>query len=279
MDRIKQSDRLAIRVNAENTMQLPDDIAKILSGPHRETHYYLVMMLEGEDNQRIDMKDYTVSPGQILFVLPNQIHWSGRHSPGSRFFNIVFDENCLALLPHTHKFLFNPLHNPLISLPHEAVVRLRSIFSNLSGLLKKQGNTETVLAYLNVLLTECNSFYFHGYHYNMIQDHRFDVYIQFQQYVERELGRVSEITLIAEKLAISVNSLYQIVKQYAGLSPKQFIINRLMLEAQRKLYNGNHSTKAIAYELGFSDPDYFARLFKKNLGKKISQFISEMTDL
>ncbi|RFZ91180.1 AraC family transcriptional regulator [Mucilaginibacter conchicola] len=114
----------------------------------------------------------------------------------------------------------------------------------MSDLLKKQGNTETVLAYLNVLLTECNSIYFHGYQHSVVQDHRFDVYIQFQQYVERELGRVPEITLIAEKLAVSVNSLYQIVKQYAGLSPKQFIINRLMLEARRKLYNGNHSTKS-----------------------------------
>jgi AraC-like DNA-binding protein len=57
------------------------------------------------------------------------------------------------------------------------------------------------------------------------------------------------------------------------------MINRLMVEAQRKLYYSETTAKELAYELGFSDPGYFSRLFKKSTGKSITQFVKEMQDL
>ena len=46
-----------------------------------------------------------------------------------------------------------------------------------------------------------------------------------------------------------------------------------MIEAQRKLRYSNLSVKELAYELGFNDPDYFSRLFKKSTGKSVSDFL------
>ncbi len=63
------------------------------------------------------------------------------------------------------------------------------------------------------------------------------------------------------------------------MSPKDFITNRLITEAQRKLYYSKLSVKELAYELGFNDPDYFSRLFKKSTGKSISEFLVKQQDL
>jgi AraC family transcriptional activator of pobA len=46
-----------------------------------------------------------------------------------------------------------------------------------------------------------------------------------------------------------------------------------MMEAQRKLLYSNLSVKELAYELGFNDPDYFSRLFKKSTGESVSDFL------
>jgi AraC family transcriptional activator of pobA len=52
-----------------------------------------------------------------------------------------------------------------------------------------------------------------------------------------------------------------------------------MLEAQRKLFYSETSVKELAYALGFSDPDYFSKIFKKNTGKSVTQFVESIQDL
>lgn len=99
-------------------------------------------------------------------------------------------------------------------------------------------------------------------------------YISFKLFVENNLTDSLTIQSIAKKLTLNTNSLYNIVKNYSGLSPKEFITNRLILEAKRLLYYSESSSiKELAYGLGFNDPEYFSRLFKKVTGKTITMFI------
>lgn len=85
--------------------------------------------------------------------------------------------------------------------------------------------------------------------------------------VETHLTEQPPVHAIADKLALTTNSLYRIVKEYAGVSPKDFVTSRLILEAQRKLLYSTLSVKELAYELGFNDPDYFPD-FSKNVREK-----------
>ncbi len=51
-----------------------------------------------------------------------------------------------------------------------------------------------------------------------------------------------------------------------------------MLEAKRRLYySEDPSIKELAYELGFNDPEYFSRLFKKETGKTIATFVQDLS--
>ena len=136
-----------------------------------------------------------------------------------------------------------------------------------------------ILANLNTLLTEFNLSYFKNSKKDISTKSSLSKFIQFKLIVESEFAEQNSIHSIAGKLAITTNSLYNAVKIYSGLSPKEFITNRLILEAQRKLYYSETSVKELAYELGFSDPDYFSKLFKKNTGKSISEFVKGIQDL
>lgn len=84
---------------------------------------------------------------------------------------------------------------------------------------------------------------------------------------------------IADELAMTPNTLYGLVKEISGLSPKEWMTTRLMQEAQRKLRYASPSVKELAYELGFNDPAYFPRLFKKKTGKNISDFLTDQHNL
>ena len=58
----------------------------------------------------------------------------------------------------------------------------------------------------------------------------------------------------------------------------QFLRYRLILEAKRRLYYAEStSIKELSYDLGFNDPEYFSRLFKKQTGKTISSFLQDLS--
>jgi len=69
-------------------------------------------------------------------------------------------------------------------------------------------------------------------------------------------------------LAYGLLSLNNICKEYTGLTVFMLVQERLAIEAERLLVGTRLSAKQVAYELGFCDPAYFCRFFKKMRGKR-----------
>ncbi len=66
--------------------------------------------------------------------------------------------------------------------------------------------------------------------------------------------------------------LNEISKRLSGITAGEHIRNRVILEAQRYLYNTDLTAKEIAYKLGFEDLHYFSRFFKKYTQQTPSKF-------
>jgi AraC family transcriptional activator of pobA len=280
-DQIKHHDKLSITVNENCKISLPKDVLEKLLRPHKLAHYCFVFLDEGTETYKVDLQDITISDSQLVFGLPNQIFLNPPKSNHSLNYKAAFDENVLALLPNSFPFLLNPLNSNTITFTSDAKERVKSVFSNLFQLLHSPGKpkeTEIILAHLNTLLTEFNSAYFGQGYQDSISNAKLSKYIAFKLTVETHLTEQHDVHIIAEKLAMTTSSLYGVVKEFSGVSPKEWMTNRLMLEAQRRLQYSTFSVKELAYELGFNDPDYFSRLFKKSTGKSISAFLTDHHD-
>ncbi len=274
LDRYKQNSKLSIRIVSPTFGHVPG-IIDTYGRTHRRPHYFLVFMMEGAAHHNVDLQQFDVKSNELLFVLPHQIHeLPGEH--GINYFKLGFDAHCLSLLPTQYPFLINPFNNQKIQFTPSAAARLKSIYEILLNLLSQiNTSSELILAHLNSLLTEINSAYFSND--KNPADDKLSKYISFKLLVENNLTDHLTVIEIAEKLAINTNSLYRMVKHYSGLSPKEFITDRLILEAKRRLYYSESSIKELAYDLGFNDPEYFARLFKKVIGKTISEFVQDLS--
>lgn len=277
LNNYKQNDKLPIRLVSPTFGHLPPEVTSIYCPAHRKPHYFLLFVLEGLTRHGVDLQQFDIKSNELLFVLPHQIHQVPASKQGVNYFKLGFDEKCLSLLPKQYPFLINPLNNQKIELSSSAAARLKSIFEILLELLSTMHtDPELILAHLNSLLTEINSAYFSVD--KKPTDDRLSQYIRFKLYVENNLTGHPTIKEIAARLALNTNSLYTIVKHYSGLSPKEFITNRLILEGKRRLYYSETSSiKELAYELGFNDPEYFSRLFKKVTGKTISMFVQDLS--
>ncbi|SEW29124.1 AraC-type DNA-binding protein [Chitinophaga sp. YR573] len=273
----KQNYKLPIRLISPTFGHLPSEIADVYSLTQRKTYYFFFFMLDGITHHGVDLQQFDIKNNELLFILPHQIHRLPSTKQGSDYYKLGFDDDCLSLLPKQYPFLINPFNRQKIQFTSSAATRLKSIFETLLGLLSEMDtDPELILAHLNSLLTEINAAYFSTD--KNPADEKLSQYIRFKLFVENNLADHPTIIDIAEKLALNTNSLYNIVKHYSGLSPKEFITNRLILEAKRRLcYSESSSIKELAYELGFNDPEYFSRLFKKVTGKTITMFIQDLS--
>lgn len=282
LNEIKHHDKLSITVNENCKVGIRKDILEKLLRPHKLAYYCFVFLDQGTESYKIDLQSINVTDGQMVFGLPNQIFVNPPKSLHSLNYKAAFDENILAVLPNSFPFLLNPLNTNIITFAPDAKERVKSIFSHLFQLLHAKGkpkNTEIILAHLNSLLVEFNSAYFNQGYSDGAPSSKKSKYIAFKLEVETSLTEQHDVHSIAEKLAMTTSTLYSIVKEFSGVSPKEWMTNRIILEAQRKLQYSTLSVKQLAYDLGFNDPNYFSRLFKKNTGKSVSAFIADHRDL
>jgi AraC family transcriptional activator of pobA len=271
-----------VKVNSNDNPYSSVDIQQKKLQPRKLTSYFIVLIESGSITYNLDLQEITLTDGDLLFAMPNQVFTPPQKADNLKYFKVLFDENILALLPQQFPFLVNPLHSQTIIFDDAARLRVRKGFEILNQILyidKHQTDTEIVLAYLNSLLVELNSAYFKNKETITIVNPNLSKFIEFKLAVETHLTEQPSIHTIAEKLDLTTNTLYRIVKDYSGVSPKDFFTNRLMIEAQRKLHYSTLSVKELAYELGFNDPDYFSRVFKKCTGKSVSEFVEAQQDL
>jgi signal transduction histidine kinase/ligand-binding sensor domain-containing protein/DNA-binding response OmpR family regulator len=81
---------------------------------------------------------------------------------------------------------------------------------------------------------------------------------------------------IAEKIGISVSTLYRKVKALTDLNSIEYIRLVRLKKAAELLSEGNYRINEISYLVGFSSPSYFATSFQKQFGISPSQFIRKL---
>lgn len=88
----------------------------------------------------------------------------------------------------------------------------------------------------------------------------------FFQLLEANYHQTHHVGDYAAELSITPRQLSRTLQQLLGKSAKQLIEDRLMLEAKRYLMHTNYSVKETAYRLGYKDPSYFSKVFKRATG-------------
>jgi transcriptional regulator GlxA family with amidase domain len=77
---------------------------------------------------------------------------------------------------------------------------------------------------------------------------------------------------IAEAVGVSGSYLNRLFKQELGLSPWDYL-NRFRVGQAKELFRQTHgSVKSISGQVGFKDPKYFSRVFRKLTGLSPSEF-------
>ena len=135
------------------------------------------------------------------------------------------------------------------------------------------GNVDILKSLLCIFLVKIQRHGIHeaGKNLDMLKpSHR--LFITFRRMVEEEYHQFHTVQEYADHLNVAVRTLNKSVNECSGKSPLAFINERIILEAKRMAKYTNMMIKEIAASLGYDDPSYFVKLFKRQTGFLPSEF-------
>lgn len=90
-------------------------------------------------------------------------------------------------------------------------------------------------------------------------------------YIKKNLHQKLSIDAMAKMACVSKSNFFKLFKEELGISPNEFIIRERIKKA-KELLNQQSSVSEVAYNTGFSDTNYFIRVFKHIQGETPKAF-------
>lgn len=247
---------------------------------HKQAYYEIIWLSQGSGTLYTDLLPHAFS-GSVLFLLsPGQIHQIVQDSPAIgyvvKFLPSIFQEG-------------NDFYNYLVdtAMPDEAVASpvtrvpahldeiLRGLFVQLEQeFLRQEPGADLIVSacvkmlitYLNRIRRAC------GERAGSPADPSYTMFRSFKVAIERHFRQEHAVQWYADLLRTQPRTLNTLTRKYAQRSAGTLIQDRIILEAQRSLYHEPDRIKELGYKLGFDDPAYFTRFFKKHTGLSPQQF-------
>jgi AraC family transcriptional activator of pobA len=90
--------------------------------------------------------------------------------------------------------------------------------------------------------------------------------------IERHYAEHKPVSFYAGKLGVTAAHLNALCKQAVSRSALEMLHERMILEAKRNLIYTSMTVSVVADTAGFSDPAYFTRFFKREVGMSPTEF-------
>lgn len=249
--------------------------------PHIHEFYQIIWFRRGQGTHHVDFVDYPITDNTIFFIAPGQIH---AFDGNADFEGVIILFNASFMVDEETSesiFLKYNVFNAYDSLPYckvsdEEATRLMRLVDEMGSEYSLTGE----FAHKDYMKYLVRLFLIRAQRCGRRQEvPNLDVsstanrtFVRFRQLLEQNFHSVHTVQEYADMLNISSRTLTKYVGQSTYRSPLQMINDRIVLEAKRQLRHTSMSIKEIGYELGFEDPSYFVKFFKRLTGKMPGAF-------
>lgn len=250
-----------------------------LSKPHIHSFYQIVWFKNNVGKHSIDFESYDIKENRIFFIAKNQVHFY-EDRPDYQGYSVHFNESFILSNDTDINFfltyhVFNTTEEPFFQIPKGLENQIESYFHQMKEELShsEEFGNERILSNIlkSLLLVVEREKRKNSKSSNVISSQK-STYLSFRDLLENNFYKNWSVANYAEKLAISTKTLNTIIKKQNGKTVSQTIADRIILEAKRKLTHSNAYINDIAIDLGFQDPYYFIKYFKKHVKFSPSEF-------
>ena len=219
----------------------------------------------------IDFKSYDLFDHCLFFIYPGQVH---QVMASERPEGWVINFTQLFLVQHSipdrminDVYLFNK-HGETPPLPvteenfqhYKDIIRQIQQYSQLDSSMKD----DALGALLKLMLVQSNN-------HCSLQKEKNPQTIEvgnqllrhFKELIDQHYSELHKVSDYADMLSVTSDYLNKSVKAITGKSAKEFILDRILVEAKRVLLFTETTNKELAFQLGFEEPSHFSSFFKR----------------
>lgn len=239
---------------------------------HIHNFYQIIWFRHGHGIHRVDYKDYPVSDNTLFFLAPGQLHsFDGPND----YDGIIIQFNASFMVDEESSesvFLKYNVFNAYGSSPYYKVTKEEAQrLMLLVGEMNREYALTAAFAHKDYMQYLIRMFLIRVQRAGERQEPEKlyvtslpnRVFVHFRQLVEQNFRKVHTVKEYAQMLNVSARSLNDYVRQSVHRTPLQLINDRICLEAKRQIQHSPLRINQIAYDLGFEDPSYFVKFFKR----------------
>ncbi len=249
--------------------------------PHLHDFYSIFWIDSGEAIHATEFVEYSLKADTVLFVPPGLKHRMYiDQSVGGIY--MLFNEEFIQYNQKNHvplkeyRLFNNPDFKSLITIFPEKREKLKSIAGFILDEFQNSDDysQEIILNLLHLFLLESRRIFDQQYEApKEVTDSTPDTtIIKFKQLIEKNYQTQKNVSSYAEMLNMNPSCLNEVAKKTTGITAGELIRNRVIEETKKLLYSSSLSGKEIAFQLGFDDPAYFSRFFRKYTGTTLKEF-------
>lgn len=246
------------------------------TAPHGHPFHELVVIVNGRGRHVTDTEDYPISKGDVFLVRPGTPH-AYQNTKDLELINILYYPDLLSLpdldlrgIPGYHAlFELEPalrrqhgFKSRLILPPDQtdhvdALVRLME-HEQTAG---TPGSEHMCAAYFMQLKGYIARCYTDSGPANVSAVYRMGEVIS---YIQTQYHQPVTLQDLAGRASMSVSTLTRMFQRTLGTSPMDYLIRVRIDRARELLRTSDMSVTDIAFTVGFTDSNYFSRMFKKH---------------
>lgn len=250
--------------------------------PHQHHGLFQILYLQhGRARITLDDRQSDMEAGQVLLVPQRFIHgFQFDHSALGYVITVAYP--LLARIARHHGKEFSGLTAPSLHrlgddigghYTRMAILALDAEYRQPAA--HRQGQIETLLTSILVW----------GDRYAMrlapssVVDKGSRHFAHFERLIEESYTLQHPVSHYAKCIGITAAHLNAIARDRAGKSALELIHERVLLEAKRNLAYTSMTISVLSYALGFAEPAYFARFFKRHMGLAPKDFRKQASQL
>lgn len=237
------------------------------TGTQRLSFDVLIRVTEGVATHTVDFTEYALQPGDVLWMRTGQVHqWGDLTAYDATVVMFITD----AVFASTHEALRSTVaagrnHWAASALAPTGLERaFRHVVDLASNPVLRPDLRDLATRHaLAATLVELAATEPGG---ELPQAVPPDAFVWFRELIESDFHQTRQVAAYAERLGYSTRTLNRLAHEWTGLSAKELIDERVVLEAKRALVHTDLPVAAIAEELGFDDPSNFSSYFTHRAG-------------